>query len=147
MPVLDLDAPSRSLSQPIEAILEWHDDEIVRRYCIDHNASAADGDVCFEAFKQFMIICGSSRSVKAPSEAVDDMWHTALLFTRGYRDFCGHYLGVFIHHQPVEQKADVIVYDETRRLAETMFGTLDERCWPEADAVARCGGCGSIYVP
>lgn len=145
MPVLDV--PTRSLPRSVDAIMCWHDDEVVRRYCADHNASPTDGQICFEAFKQFMVICAESLTVRAPSEAVDDMWHTALLFTRTYRDFCDRYLGTFIHHQPVEQKADAAVYDETRCLVEARFGTLDDRYWPDTDSIARCGGCGSIYRP
>lgn len=145
MPALEVSA--RSLAQPVEAIMEWRDDDMVRRYCEDHNASQADGEACFEAFKQFMVLCGMSSSVRAPSEAVDDMWHTALLFTRAYRDFCEDYLGAFVHHLPVAQKADAAIYDETRSLAAATFGTLDGRYWPDGLKMANCGGCASIYVP
>lgn len=31
---------------------------------------------------------------------IDDMWHTFILFTREYTDFCNHYFGHYIHHVP-----------------------------------------------
>lgn len=31
---------------------------------------------------------------------IDDMWHTFLLFTREYAEFCHQYFSVFLHHQP-----------------------------------------------
>ncbi len=31
---------------------------------------------------------------------IDDMWHTFLLFTKAYQDFCHTYLGRFVHHLP-----------------------------------------------
>lgn len=31
---------------------------------------------------------------------IDDMWHTFLLFTKDYADFCEKYFGEFIHHFP-----------------------------------------------
>jgi hypothetical protein len=131
----------------VEQAMRWNDGEIVRRYCADNGQRLDDGEACFSAFKQFMVVCAEGDDVRAPSEPVDEMWHTALLFTRSYRDFCERYLGTFIHHVPVEDKADAAVYADTRRLAGRRFGALDERFWPSADAVARCGGCGSIYVP
>jgi hypothetical protein len=147
MSQMNTDVAARELPESIDAIMAWRSDEVVRRYCADHNASAAEGGACFAAFKQFMIVCASSESIKAPSEAVDEMWHTALLFTRSYQGFCERYLGAFIHHQPVEQRADATIYDETMRLGERLFERLDDRYWPATEAVARCGGCGSVYVP
>lgn len=36
-------------------------------------------------------------------KAIDDMWHTFLLFTRDYQHFCEQYLnGKFFHHQPAD---------------------------------------------
>ena len=32
---------------------------------------------------------------------IDDMWHAFILHTRDYADFCTHYFGQFIHHDPV----------------------------------------------
>ena len=31
---------------------------------------------------------------------IDAMWHTFILFTRDYADFCEHHFGVFLHHVP-----------------------------------------------
>lgn len=38
--------------------------------------------------------------------AMDDLWHTFLLFTREYKTFCSEVVGYFVHHCP-EQSADV----------------------------------------
>ncbi|MHB1946990.1 MAG: glycine-rich domain-containing protein [Gammaproteobacteria bacterium] len=36
---------------------------------------------------------------------IDNMWHTFLLFTRDYQNFCNDYLnGNFFHHDPLSQK-------------------------------------------
>lgn len=136
-------APAR----PVEQIMQWRADEIVRRYCADTDRSMEHGMDCFQCFKQFMVVCAGSSTVKAPSEAVDEMWHTALLFTRPYRVFCRQYLGTYIDHEPVEVNADAAIYGETRAVAEAVFGALDERFWPSGEFVSSCGGCASIYVP
>ncbi|MQY04757.1 glycine-rich domain-containing protein [Actinomadura macrotermitis] len=38
----------------------------------------------------------------APSEAVDIGWHTFILHTREYADFCQRVAGRFIHHTPAD---------------------------------------------
>lgn len=134
-------------SVSVESAMQWKADEIVRRYCKDHGVGGDEGLACFESFKQFLVVCATRGEVSAPSESVDDMWHTALLFTRSYREYCETHLGTFIHHEPVEVLADADVYSQTRDATASLFGDLDERHWPSADVVARCGGCASIYRP
>ena len=36
----------------------------------------------------------------SPSPLADIGWHTFILYTRGYRDFCERVAGRFIHHEP-----------------------------------------------
>lgn len=33
-------------------------------------------------------------------QAIDDMWHTFIIFTRDYQHFCKKYFGEFLHHAP-----------------------------------------------
>ena len=34
------------------------------------------------------------------SSDVDNLWHSFILFTREYADFCHNYIGFFVHHVP-----------------------------------------------
>ena len=145
------------LTAPIGVILDWRESEIVDRYCRDQGVGREDGEACFAALKQFLVVCALAREPRAPSHAIDEMWHTALLFTRTYRDFCVRSFGRFIHHQPLSSPVDVSVYARTRAEAAKLFETLDDRYWvtlPEndcggckGDEVADCGGCSSVYDP
>ena len=48
--------------------------------------------------------------------AIDEMWHTFILFTQDYQQFCENYLhGKFFHHQPADETA--IQPDEVTYLA------------------------------
>ncbi|MCX7146367.1 MAG: hypothetical protein NT042_09225, partial [Sulfuritalea sp.] len=38
--------------------------------------------------------------VSMPSQAVDDLWHEFILYTKAYDDFCKHAFGRFLHHTP-----------------------------------------------
>ncbi|MBK7014647.1 MAG: hypothetical protein IPH39_03515 [Sulfuritalea sp.] len=40
------------------------------------------------------------RFVAMPSQAVDDLWHEFILYTRAYEAFCGKAFGGFLHHTP-----------------------------------------------
>jgi hypothetical protein len=43
------------------------------------------------------------RSVPMLSRAVDEVWHTTLLFTRLYADLCEQVFGSFVHHDPATE--------------------------------------------
>lgn len=131
--------PTQYYNANVEAILSWHSDPIVARYSSTSGQSRDDSLACFEAWKQFMAvnaIRGTGNSV--PSRPVDDMWHTALVFTEVYRDFCATYVGRFIDHNPHEH-SDPDGYFATRDVAAELFGELDPRFW--TDDSAACADC------
>ncbi len=39
-------------------------------------------------------------AINAELTFLDEMWHTFILFTRDYAQFCHRYLGGYIHHAP-----------------------------------------------
>ncbi len=41
---------------------------------------------------------------------IDNMWHEFILITRDYHDFCHHYFGRFLHHEP--NMKDTLAYSE-----------------------------------
>ncbi|MFO0691757.1 MAG: hypothetical protein U0900_23885 [Myxococcota bacterium] len=54
------------------------------------------------ALRQFFLAYLKSdyRRVSMPSQAVDDLWHEFILFTRDYQTFCDQAFGRFLHHTP-----------------------------------------------
>lgn len=44
---------------------------------------------------------------------IDYMWHTFLLFTKDYAEFCQTYFGKFIHHHPVSLASDEETVNES----------------------------------
>ncbi|MBL0742749.1 glycine-rich domain-containing protein [Chryseolinea lacunae] len=54
-----------------------------------------------EEYKRFMFLICISPTPLTPSDAVDQVWHLHLLYTRSYwEDFCEHTLQQKIHHGP-----------------------------------------------
>jgi hypothetical protein len=41
-----------------------------------------------------------SLGITEPLQIVDEMWHTFMLFSRDYAEFCDRYFGTFQHHSP-----------------------------------------------
>jgi hypothetical protein len=47
--------------------------------------------------------------------AVDEMWHTFMLFSEAYAEFCENHFGFFIHHMPTTQQDRERMMEERRR--------------------------------
>ncbi|WP_245848581.1 glycine-rich domain-containing protein [Lentzea kentuckyensis] len=77
----------------------------------------------------------------APSRLVDLGWHTFILHTRDYADFCERIAGRFIHHVPTddipEERADHMIV----ALARTGLA-IDDDLWSGAQA-GSCTGCAN----
>ena len=63
-----------------------------------------DLDRYFRYYKQFMFFkgCGVARTCGLHSLGVDAIWHTHLLYTAEYANFCQQVFGQFIHHTPCD---------------------------------------------
>lgn len=61
-------------------------------------------DLVFDALREWFHVCrlAGQHFVSMPSQVVDDAWHTFILFTRSYGEFCRRGLGRFLHHTPAE---------------------------------------------
>ncbi len=75
------------------------------------------------------------------SEAVDDMWHTHLLFTHDYEQMSKATRGTFIYHEPVkneeERQSLIPVYlTETLGKYEELYDEIPpKQYWPHSGAI------------
>lgn len=54
-----------------------------------------------EEYKRFLYLCAEAGHAVTPSEAVDQVWHLHLCYTRSYwHDLCQQVLGFPLHHGP-----------------------------------------------
>lgn len=58
----------------------------------------------FDGLRQYFEICLDARKQMAsmPSQAVDDLWHEFILYTRNYQAFCNRAFGRYLHHTPAD---------------------------------------------
>jgi len=60
---------------------------------------------------------------------IDDMWHTFLMFTQDYANFCECYFGKFIHHAPRDENEKInpeIFELELTRFLSYVYDNLGE---------------------
>jgi len=93
-----------------------------------------------EEYKRFMFLAVVCDHVVSPSDAVDQVWHLHLVYTRSYWDeFCGEVLQHPIHHGPTrggktETTKFVDLYDKTKRSYFDKFGVEPPvEIWPSSE--------------
>ena len=93
----------------LDEVLEYKHEGLVERLENDLKISREEADLLFLDLKKFLFLCGSQRknAPHVPPAEIDEAWHTFLLFSRDYRDFCLKYFGVFIHHRPFTKREKV----------------------------------------
>jgi hypothetical protein len=90
--------------RPLEEVLRYENGEVVYRFSVDHGFSISDAEEIFTETKKWLWLCAAEPDAKIPllseARAVDEMWHTFLLFTDAYAKFCDSNFGFFVHHFP-----------------------------------------------
>lgn len=119
----------------IDAILNYKNENVIARYQYDFSKSLAQAENTFQKLMTYIWLCMKHHEeiIKNPSDPslqfsciiheemldIDDMWHTFLLFTQDYHDFCYHYLnGKFFHHNPIMNQEPLLLeeYEESLTL-------------------------------
>jgi hypothetical protein len=76
-----------------------------------------------------------------PSVAVDYGWHTFILDTQHYHEFCERVAGKYIHHNPIEGATDggVLMRRTANFLRENGY-PVDDDLWSAVESVHCSGG-------
>jgi hypothetical protein len=96
-------------------------DRLVARIAAEH--PELDVDMPARILDQtlaFLGTCATATEPIGPSELVDIGWHTFILYTHEYADFCNRIAGRFIHHVPDDSPTG----DEWPTVPETNPATL-----------------------
>jgi hypothetical protein len=76
-------------------------DRLVARIAAEHPELSADMPArILDQTLAFLETCATATEPIGPSELVDIGWHTFILHTHEYADFCDRIAGRFIHHVP-----------------------------------------------
>jgi hypothetical protein len=113
---------------------------VIARIAKDEGVSSQTGERWFAELLKFLDLAaemsanGDGRPL-APSLPVDAAWHSFVLHTRPYMEFCERRYGEYLHHEVTAPDASVglgavFEYLRTRVLMEERYGGLDEELWP-----------------
>ncbi|MFG2102513.1 glycine-rich domain-containing protein [Micromonospora echinaurantiaca] len=126
--------------------------QLTARIAHDHPELASDLPArIMDQALAFLAACATATDPLGPSDLVDIGWHTFILHTREYADFCQRIAGRFIHHQPEPTPDDPPSRPEpigapisraTAAIAAAGFA-LDHELWggPVADCTSKCTQC------
>ncbi|NQV88974.1 MAG: hypothetical protein HQ488_01480 [Parcubacteria group bacterium] len=113
--------------------------QAINDYARRNRLSAVAAKAHFVAWIQFMVYKEVTGLRFSPSPVMDQVWHFMIVSTRAYREFCNHYFGRFVDHEPTEQPLSAD-YPAIRHGAWNFFNDIDEELWPSGDdSDADCG--------
>ena len=90
----------------IKKVMDYKMPHVIARYCKDYKVSNKAAKRYEIELKRYLILAADDdEELDMFSAEVDNLWHTFLLFTKEYQEFCNVMFGKFIHHAPiVDQK-------------------------------------------
>jgi hypothetical protein len=104
--IVDAVAPS------LDRVLAYRNADVVDRFCDDWDVERAEAEALFDDMLRWLWLgtrTDGPLGITEPLLAIDEMWHTFVLFTVDYARFCEERIGRFIHHTPAtrtERDAD-----------------------------------------
>lgn len=132
-------------SDPRELLPTELFDRLVSRVVRDELVSLGMADRIVSQTLGFLYACAKNPYAGlAPSRTVDLGWHTFILHTREYAEFCERVAGRFIHHNPEEGALEVHRPAVATTLAamRELGLTIDDELWPVAGDCSQChAGC------
>jgi hypothetical protein len=116
---------------------------VKRKVGRDHGLPSAKLTAGVENLKRYYAVALlDPLNLHAVSKAVDPFWHSHILFTSEYENFCQFIFGQFIHHEPLDPtdgpKVEFVrkLYDHTLATYKKLFKSLDPEWWPPSGADA-----------
>jgi len=96
----------------LEEVLAYQNEAIIHKFQESYDLPFEEVKMLFEETKKWLWLNAVAMEEKpedhppielfidGPLALVDEMWHTFILFTRPYQEFCNRYFGFYIHHAP-----------------------------------------------
>jgi hypothetical protein len=85
----------------IETAMSFPTDDLLRKYCMEHSLPIERGREHERETKRFLALSVINSGTKyVMSGPMDELWHSFILFTKKYHDFCYLVAGHYIHHAP-----------------------------------------------
>lgn len=80
----------------------YQNKNVVERFAREHDVSMEKSNELFSGLKKFLANSIENPEQGFPTQEIDEIWHTFILHTKDYSDFCNTHFGTFIHHAPCD---------------------------------------------
>lgn len=134
----------RPVADPAEMIAPELFERLVTRIVEDEEMDGSYAERIMRQTLVFLEACAKNpAALLSPTKAVDVGWHTFILYTADYAEFCHRIAGEFIHHNPI-CTGDIRSGAALARTVEAINATgypIDMQLWTVGDA-ADCSGNG-----
>jgi hypothetical protein len=126
-------------AKAIDKAIAFSIEPVLNRYITTHNVPMKLALEHERELKRYLAMCAERKQglgIYGLCGPVDDLWHTFIIFTNLYQDFCATVAGRFLHHTPTEA-ATGDAYINYARTLETYEQTYNEKppshIWPSLD--------------
>lgn len=134
---LKIASQEESAEQELDAVFARIPAVVIDKHVSDTGIDAEAARARFRELARYLLLGRDGGGPDVPSRIVDDAWHTFILDTLKYRDFCEGVFGRFVHHCPGVPGEDPLPmlkgYNRTRRRLIARYGTIDEAIWPDEE--------------
>jgi hypothetical protein len=120
--------PATIMTRPSEVVVSYRElvspelfDRLVGRIIKDEDVTRPVAEQIMEGALGFLKLCADHPGKGfAPSKLVDIGWHTFILYTRSYDEFCDQIAGRFLHHEPNDNPSVTVPVGGVMRTVEFM---------------------------
>lgn len=126
--IIDMNAQSLTIKSPgktinrdlnLAQIMQYQNSDVISKFLDEWRVTKEEAQDVFNETKKFLFVAAMAQQqclnlqIDAPILIIDKMWHTFILFTEEYSEFCHQNFGAMIHHMPfskedLKQKMDVV---------------------------------------
>ncbi len=101
-----------AINNALSALPQYKNERVIQSFLKTWDLPQAEAEDLFEETKKWLWLCatveresnGSQKlAITEPTRLMDEMWHTFVLATREYRQFCLDYLVQVVEHQPTSE--------------------------------------------
>ena len=116
---------------------------LVARIVTDEQVDQAYAERIMDQALGFLMTCAVNPGAGlSPSETVDIGWHTFILHTREYADFCQQVAGRFIHHAPADTPSGSSKIQHAIDAMAAAGVPVDAELWTSTGRCSQChDGC------
>lgn len=93
-------------NESVDSLIGTIPEDIVERHAADRGIDFAEASEHFAEMVRFLVAAKELRCQLIPSLEVDEAWHSFILNTEAYSEWCARYLGAFAHHRPLPRQSD-----------------------------------------